>query len=469
MNGRMNDFVQGVSQRARRQNAGRVAISLALLLVISWIISRFGAGGGSGGVEQPDNAQTLLNIGLLMLGAWLTGILFDTFALPRVSGYLIFGIVAGPYGLANVSRPDVANLLFARDLAIVLIALTAGGELNMRWLRGQLGKVSAVTLVEMVSVWILVGTAAFLVEPYVGLLPEGTTNQRIVLAVLTGLVAAANSPTVVMAMLSEYRAGGPLAKTTLAVTIFKDMLMVVVFATALSLGRGLADPQASVGVGFLAAVAVQLLGSIALGGLLGMVMAWYVHKVGSHLIVLLIGSCMLMALLGEQAFTVLGEQTHLEPLLLGLSAGIVMRNLWPAESEPLFHAVESMSLPVYCLFFALAGAKLNLAVMFESTFVIVVVIMFLIRLFALWGGVTAVAHAVKLQPEIRNKLWFGFVPQAGVSLALASLVYKAFPPGMQGEASDVANLLIGMIVLAELFGPIGFRHALLTAGKPQRE
>jgi len=104
-------------------------------------------------------------------------------------------------------------------------------------------------------------------------------------------------------------------------------------------------------------------------------------------------------------------------------------------------------------------------VMFETTFLIVISIMFVIRIIALWSGVTAVAHVAKLEPEIRNKLWFGFVPQAGVSLALASLIYKAFPKDMQGEATDVANLLIGMIVLAEPLGPIGFRYALLKSEK----
>jgi hypothetical protein len=294
-------------------------------------------------------------------------------------------------------------------------------------------------------------------------------GQRIVLAVLTGLVAAANSPTVVMAMLTEFKASGPLARTTLAVTVFKDMLMVVVFATTLAVGRGFADPSASLSAGFVFAVAVQLLGSIVLGGLIGVVMAWYVHRIGAHLIVLLIGSCMLMALLGEQHFVIVGEETHLEPLLLGLSAGIVMRNIWGEESEPLFHAVESMSLPVYCLFFALAGAKLNLAVMFELTFLLVISIMFLVRIGAVWSSVTGVSHLAKLEPNIRNKMWLGFVPQAGVSLALASLIYKAFPKDMRGDAADVANLLIGMIVLAELLGPIGFRYALLSSGEAESE
>ncbi len=457
----------------------RMLASLILLLVLAFIVDQFAARW----VDLPDDTvesmRTALSVGLLLLGAWLAGLCFDRIHLPKISGYLIFGVVVGPFlpevldGMAGgalpaalkdglISYEQLPRLQFISDLAIALIALTAGGEIRLRWLRGQIRAVSLITVIELISVWAVVGVAVFMLERYVPLIQDAPLSHRIVMAALVGLVAAANSPAVVMAMINEYRAEGPLARTTLAVTIFKDMLMVVLFASTLAIGRGWVSESETLSATFLLAVAVQLLGSLLLGAVAGAVMAFYVHRVGSHLVIFLVGSCMAFALFGEQKFTLLGESLHLEPLLMGLAAGMVMENIWPDESEPLFGTIEAMSLPIYCVFFALAGAKLDLTVLATLWAAGVVGALFAIRAAIVWASVTGAAWLVGFDPAQRGRLWMGFIPQAGIALALASLIQKAFPTDAQ---VNVENILIGLIAVNELIGPVAFRRGLLTSGE----
>lgn len=442
----------------------RTIVSLALLLTVAFVV-HFLAGQNTA-VADAALMRTAMSVGLLMIGAWLTGILFESISLPRISGYLIFGVLVGPAvaGLIPLDqvRGEEPTLAFISDLAIALIALTAGGEIRINWIRSQLGRVSTITCIELAAVWIVVGTAVFIAEQFVPFIHNAPLDQRIVLAVLTGLVAAANSPAVVIAMINEHRAEGTLAKTTLAVTIFKDMLMVVLFASTLAIGKGVADENTAISGGFLLAVAMQLIGSIVLGGLLGVVMAWYVHRVGEHLVFFVIGSCMLLAIIGEQTFSIGGNKAHLEPLLLGLSAGIVMQNLWPKRSEPLFETIESMSLPIYCLFFALAGAKIDLQVLMAPAAAALIAALFVIRVAAIWGSVTVGAKLTGIEPPARGRLWLGFVPQAGIALALAQLIEGAFSAEQNVR---VESILIGLIAINELIGPVGFRHALLSSGE----
>jgi Kef-type K+ transport system membrane component KefB len=314
-------------------------------------------------------------------------------------------------------------------------------------------------------VWVVVGAATYALLGFVPGASDSPVSARVVLSVLLGLVAAANSPAVVMAMINEYRAEGPLARTTLAVTIFKDMLMVVLFATVLALGRGWISEHETVSATFLLAVGVQLVGSLVLGAAAGAVMALYVHRVGSHLVIFLIGACMAFALVGEQKLVLLGEGLHMEPLLMGLAAGMMMENLWPAESEPLFGTIEAMSLPVYCLFFALAGAKVDLTVLATVWAAGVVAVLVVMRGATVWASVGVAARLVGFDAEQRGRLWMGFIPQAGIALALAALVSKTFEAQTDPIFANVLSLLIGMIAINEIVGPIGLRYSLLRSGE----
>ena len=418
--------------------------------------------------------RTALSVGLLMLAGWLAGHAAASVHLPKISGYLIIGIIVGPdvLGLipanhilagADAAAGEAAAkppLKFASDLAIALIALTAGGEIRFSWLRSRIGKVAMVTWTEMLVVWVTVGTAVFVAESHVPVIDTASFEMRLVMAVLVGLVAASNSPAVVMALIAETGSRGPLSQTTLAITIFKDMSMVVVFAAAIALGKGYADPDTAISGGFVLSVSVELVGSMVVGAMFGVVMAWYVDRVNAHLTIFIIGSCLLFALLGDVHFSIAGEKAHLETLLVALGAGLTTQNLWPERSSPLFEQIESMSLPVFCLFFALAGAKLDLGVIGQLWHIIFILVA--VRAVAVWGSVTLGARLAGLDPAWRRRLWLGFIPQAGVSLALATLIADALP--FEG-VMEVDNVLIGMIAIHEVVGPIGFRYALLRSGE----
>jgi Kef-type K+ transport system membrane component KefB len=452
----------------------RIILSLLLLVAVVFVTHLMNQGLGAAG--DAALVRAAMHVGLLMIGAWLTGLLFARVHLPRVSGYLVFGILVGPHlwpmlvgplGLADsivadplIEADQLPELGFASDLAIALIALTAGGELRFSWLRSQWRPVSVITGIELFGVWLIAGVAVFLALGFVPDLAEAPRSTRIVIAALVGLVAAANSPAIVIAMVTEFKATGTLARTALAVTILKDMLMVVLFAATLAIGKGVVDGQNAMSAAFFGAVSVQLLGSLALGAVVGAAMSWYVHRVEEHLAFVVVGTCILLAVVGKQAFVVGGQTIHFEPLLMGLAAGLVMVNAWPKQTEPLFESIEDLSLPVYCLFFAVAGAELALGRVLATWGVIAVLVV--VRALAVLGTVDLAGRLAGLDPAVRRRLWLGFVPQAGVALALAALIRGAFAPAI---ATPVVSMVIGMVAVHALVGPIGFRYALIRSGE----
>ncbi len=407
------------------------------------------------------SSRSLLAIGLLLLAGWLAGRVFERLRLPKITGFLALGLLVGPSAIGLVDKEVLSHLRFVNHVAVSLIALTAGGEIRLDWLQGRVRQLLVLISVQTI---LLFAAAVGLVLALPGAAPFLAGHDRttvVVVGLLVGSVLIANSPTVVIAMLTDYKAEGPLSQTTLAVTVCKDLLLIVAFASVMAVSRTLIDEASELSPAFLVGVLVQLFGSFVVGGLAGVGMAAYVGRVGAHLPVFVVGCCLLVAFVGQVSLSVAGSTVHLEPLLMALTAGLVMQNVWHEKTEPLFHAIEETSLPVYCLFFALAGLKVDLEVFAALWYISVG--LFALRLALTWVGVRAGAAAAGMSGPWVNKLFLGLVPQAGVSFVLVTVIASAFQSTDWGPA--LATALFGMIVLNELLGPIGFRWALLRTGE----
>ena len=109
------------------------AAALLLSLALTWLLSR----------SAPPEAAfraTALAMGLALVAAALAGSLVERVRLPRVTGYLLFGLLCGPY-LANiVTRPMARELQVVNGLAVTLIAFVAGLEMDLRRLAPRCGR-----------------------------------------------------------------------------------------------------------------------------------------------------------------------------------------------------------------------------------------------------------------------------------------------------------------------------------------
>src|SRR5690606_26758944 len=103
-----------------------------------------------------EPAMLALSVGYLLLTAFLAGSLFRRFGLPRLTGYLIAGMVTGPYGLGLLTEAAVAQMHVVNGVAISLIALSAGTEMHLPSLRPLRRVISAMT------VFAVLGTAGLL-------------------------------------------------------------------------------------------------------------------------------------------------------------------------------------------------------------------------------------------------------------------------------------------------------------------
>ena len=122
-----------------------LAIILGTTAVVTSVAATAERGGGPG---------TALAIGFALIAASLTGELFERFRLPRISGYLFFGVVCGPYAGAILTPAMARELQVVNGVAIALIAFIAGLEINFVRLRPQLRAMLTMGGVMIALMWV---------------------------------------------------------------------------------------------------------------------------------------------------------------------------------------------------------------------------------------------------------------------------------------------------------------------------
>jgi Kef-type K+ transport system membrane component KefB len=397
--------------------------------------------------------QATLSLGFVLIFGFLVGHFAKQLSLPGITGYILAGILCGPYVGRLLTPTVVEQLRLIDDLALALIAFAAGGELRIRSLAPRLRSIVAINATQTVLVFSGLGAGAaalYLLTPFI----DAPSIPLISLAIVFGLLGVANSPATAVAIINEYRARGPLTDTVLGVTVLKDVVILILITVLLPLVRVLSEPGSVFDLGFVLDLSVVIGASLMGGVALGLLVTLYMRGVGAVLSLFIVGVGVLA--------TLTARQFHLEPLLLCMVAGFVIENA-TKMGDRFIQAIDRSVLPVYVVFFAIGGASLDLGAV-RATWVISLSLVTL-RLILL-SAATAVGEATARggNEPVRRWGWMGFVAQAGVTLGLASIVERSFP----GWGTQVKTIALAMIAVNQLLGPVAFRWALMKSGEAHR-
>ena len=378
--------------------------------------------------------------------------------LPLISGFLLTGIIAGPYGLNLITRDAVQHLQFVDEVSLGFIALAAGGELYLKELRLRLKSIAWVTAGHIVFTFLLAVIAVFCLWRFIPFMGSMPVQARAAVAILAGAILVARSPSSAIAVVNEMRARGPFTQTILGVTVIMDVVVIILFAASSSIAGALLtgiDP----GFGFLSLLLIEIGLAVAIG--------WILSKAILGSILLPIpgaAKTFLVLLAGYLAFalssqvralshTFLSVEVLLEPLLICMTAGFFVSNTSSGRKEFL-KILHDISTPVYIVFFTLTGASLSLDIL-VSTWPIAVALFFS-RTAAIFIG-SFIGGTLAGNPLKDNCVsWMGYITQAGVGLGLAKEVVVEFPEW----GNPFATMIISIIVMNQLIGPPLLKQAI---------
>ena len=395
--------------------------------------------------------------GFILLVSYLCGRLARRVRLPMITGYLLAGIFFGPHILgalgasfSGFSEQALGRLSVFNQLALGLIAISAGGELRMEVLRPRLRSILTVIAGQIGAALVIMIPAIFLAAPYFAFLSSFSRTSLIGISLLLAVLALSNSPASTIALILENRAKGPLATTTLGVTVLMDMVVIILFSLVLIAAKLLVRPEAQLDLTILGLILWEVFGSILIGYMLGRLLGLYVKHLGAGLPLIMLAlsySCMRLA----------GE-VHLSGLLLCMVAGFTIAN-FTAHGQRLISSLDRFSLPIFVLFFTITGANLKLPLLFPLWPLVVLLVV--LRGLVIWSGTTVGSSLAKDAETVRNNLWLGFLPQAGVTLGLAILVFESFPE----IGVPLANAIVAVVAINQIIGPIAFRFGLVRSGE----
>jgi Kef-type K+ transport system membrane component KefB len=426
-------------------NAKRIAgrtLTLVVIASLALFLRYLGTPHGLG-------AATML-LGFLLLAAFVAGELTREFHLPRITGYLIAGIVFGPSVIGTLTRDTVEDFRLINGVALSIIALQAGGELRLARLRERLVSIGVITAFQIIAIIGGITAVVYLARDLLPFLAGQPNRSVLAVALIFGLVAVAKSPATTVAVITELRARGPFTNTVLGITVLKDVFVLLLIAALVPAAAVLVDPAVGFELHAMQEIGQAMILSLVLGSVVGWLMALYLERVNQYPVLFVLAV----------AFVVveLAETLGLEYILLSMAAGFVVQN-FSTRGPALIEALETNSLPLYALFFAVAGADLDLSVIpqvWQIGLAIIVARTLLIHASTYLGAVVVGDTRV-----MRRYAWMGFVAQAGVTLGLANMVRERFT--LWGD--DVAAIIIAMIAVNQLVGPPLFRTALNAAGE----
>ncbi|HVS31090.1 MAG TPA: cation:proton antiporter [Thermoanaerobaculia bacterium] len=390
-----------------------------------------------------------LAFGFLLIASLQIARFADHVKTPHLTGYLLCGLFFGPQGIDIITQAMLDDLALIKGTAVGLIALLAGCELNFRKLRPMLRAITSISIVTMGLCILLLWVLFFWITSLLPATQGYGFVERAGIALVAANVLAAFSPAVVIGLIRETRAAGPLSQLCMSIVVLADLAMVVAFSITTSFVRtAFPSSQPATGVGTLVD---HIFGSILVGLVIGGVLVVYVRRVHSKT------GLVVFALLFIVAEA--GRVFHLDPLLVGLTAGLLLENASDISGDEIVKVTEPVTLPTFVIFFAVVGAEIQLrAFLHVAPFAVAAA---LVRAFGVFVGAKIGSRMGKVDEGLTNLIPLGLLPQAGVAIALAVLVLNDFEPW----GRVVGTVLLGSIVVNQLIAPILFRVALAKAGE----
>ncbi|MDH4121322.1 MAG: cation:proton antiporter [Deltaproteobacteria bacterium] len=396
-------------------------------------------------------AQTILHLGVLFLSGYFLGELGSLARLPRVVCYLAAGILLGGSGLHWVGKNELEDLTSVNDLALGLIAYGAGMHLEWSVLRPKIYLVTLfVGFLPLLVFTGIMGLFFFAGNALLAGFPPAMTQS---LPLLLAGVAMSLSPASTIAVIRGMRSKGVFSETVLSIVVAVDLVVIVLFALILArTADGLPHTNYTE-----ASMVAELVVSLGLGGILG----WLLNRGGGHGPAMarfwLVVSALALASVTRQTTVYLMVHYqfafHIEPIIVCLVAGVYLRNASRAPEE-FERAITWLSIPVFVVFFAMAGAVMRLDVLADHWPLAGLV--FLVRWAGLEAGSRLAAWMGGETPSLRGLYGRAFLPQAGVSILLAMEVSRRIPDwGMEASA-----VLLAVIAVNELVGPAALQWML---------
>jgi len=384
--------------------------------------------------------NTLFYLALILFSGLAFGRAVKLIKLPNVTGYLIAGLLIGPYVLKLIPADVATGLELVSEIALAFIAFSIGSEFKLSYLK----KVGITPVVIAIFEALM---ATFLVTLVLSL--AGFNFET---SLLLGAIASATAPAATIMVVRQYKARGPVTETLLSVVALDDAVALIAFGFSMAVVNTLLHPgQISVAMSILMPF-IEIIGSIILGFVLGFLfnvpLKFFLKE--SNRTIITVG----FVLLGSALATML----NLSPLLLCMCMGAMLVNT-SSSANSIFKLVDNVTPPIFLMFFVVSGAELDISILPKVGLIGIIYI--IVRVIGKIAGASFGAILVKAPPAVKKYIGFTLIPQAGVAIGLSLIAAQNLPE----HGQTIRAVILSATLIYELIGPAITKIGLQKAGE----
>lgn len=382
----------------------------------------------------------LFYFALILFSGLIFGRAVKLIKLPNVTGYLIAGLLLGPFVLNVVPQNVVTDLSSVSEIALAFIAFSIGAEFKLEYLKKVGMMPIIIALFEAFIAMIFVT---------VGLLLIGCDTN---VALLLGAIASATAPAATVMVVKQYRAKGPVTNTLLSVVALDDAVALIAFGIAMAIVNARTNPGQASTVMTIVMPFVEIIGSMVIGAVLGFLFNFPLRffKKNSNRLIITLG----FIFLGSSLATIWG----LSPLLLCMSMGAVVVNTCK-DGLSLLGLIDNVTPPIFLMFFFLSGAQLDITILPSIGLIGIVYIVF--RILGKVFGASIGAVVAKAPDVVKKYVGLTLIPQAGVAIGLSLVASEALPQ----YGGVIRAVVLSSTLINELIGPVMTKVGLKKAGE----
>lgn len=398
----------------------------------------------------------LLHIFAIVCTAIVCGKLVSKIKLPAILGWLIAGIVFGPY-LAQIVTLDTTNSLwyqvfikFVECFAGVMI----GREIIFKKIASSGRQIIGITIVQSIGTFLFVSMVFGIVFFIAGI--------PVYVAFIFGGIALATAPAPALSIVNEYHTSGPVTKTLIPLAAIDDMIGVIVFFSVISIINGMGGSSSN----SMFTVVGMILIPFVIGIFAGVCAACLMKQLknsAQRMALLLVFLC-ISALCGLLVDKYVFQSFSLNYLLVGMAFSATIANLVPEDELKdiwkLYDPVLNLSLVIVIVnlgmpldYRLIAGAGLFTAIYILS------------RAVGKIGGAYLGGKITKADAAVTKYLGFTLLPHSGVSLVFTGIAVSTLMNIDASLASIVSGTIVAAAIINEIIAVIVAKIAFQRAGE----
>ena len=403
--------------------------------------------------------HTILTVGIVIFTGFMFGEIVSKVHLPRVTGYILAGVLLNPGLLHFVPPTFVHSTETVINIALAFITFSVGGSLCYSRIR-DLGKsILWITAFEAELAFLAILGGFILILP---LFVPGTAGTSwsvgiLPVALLIGALGTPTDPAATLAVVHEYGAKGKVTSTVMGVAALDDAAGIINYSVAIALAQVLI-----IGRGFSldSSVMVPLVsigGAVGLGIVFGFafnLLTYLLPGEGEGVLIVIVVAFVTLCF-------GLSQYLGLDQLLATMAMGMVVTNLNP-KRQAIFAMLERYTEQlIFVVFFTLSGMNLNFSSLISYLPLIALFVLF--RALGKFSGVLLGAGIARASTSVRKYAFGGLIPQGGIVVGLALLIKQN--PAFQQVTDLIVSVVVGATVVHEIIGPLCSKVALKKAGE----